>query len=69
MEAAVHQYDLEIEARVPGQNALLKALLEALLHRGPEFTWHVTASDFGFETKTVAWLTRLDDVVDLRELT
>ena len=69
METTVHQGDLYVQHREAGQHTLAHHAAEALLNRRPEFTRYVTAGDLGLEGKAAVGLARLQDVVDLRELT
>ncbi len=68
METTVVERDLEVQAGVAGERALVDGGLEALVHGGDVFLRHVAADDLGLEDETGAGFAGLDDVVDLREL-
>ncbi len=70
MARSVDQGYFEVEQRESGKNTFFLGKLEALLNRRPEFLGHVSTNNLRFEFESfTTWLERLDDVVDLTELT
>ena len=69
MERTIGECDLKVQARVAGENTFFLGELEALLNCWPEFTWHVTTNNLGFELEAFTWLEWFELEEDLRELT
>ena len=70
VETTVDQRHFKVEHGKASEDTLVFGKLEAFLNGGPVFLRHVTTDNLGFEFEAFATgLERLDDVVDLTELT